>query len=140
MTRQKPITPADITPELIARIEVQQEVVSQKARKRKRADAVERASRWAKRHPQRRAVYARRRDLKARYGIAEADWAALFEAQGRKCAICETPEPCRMGWHTDHCHDTGRVRGILCRKCNVGIGHFKDSPTLLSAALDYLRR
>jgi len=38
----------------------------------------------------------------------------------------------------DHCHDTGKVRGILCRSCNVGLGHFKDSPIYLKKAIDYL--
>ena len=66
----------------------------------------------------------------------------LEAQQDYKCAICGTSEP--MGtynvWHVDHCHDTGRVRGILCFKCNMGLGKFDDSPLLLRLAIEYLLR
>lgn len=76
--------------------------------------------------------------LKLRYGITPESWMALFESQGRCCAICKTTEPgSKRGWHTDHCHDTKKVRGILCLRCNVMLGHLK--PELLSVALNYLQ-
>ncbi len=57
--------------------------------------------------------------------------------QNGKCAICRTSflfvKPC-----IDHCHSSGRVRGMLCPQCNFGIGNFKDSPKLLRAAIKYL--
>ena len=57
-----------------------------------------------------------------------------IEQQG-KCALC--PEPAT---HLDHCHDTGKIRGLLCVKCNSGLGMFKDSVETLKAAIDYLSR
>lgn len=73
------------------------------------------------------------------YGLKPGEWEEIFETQGRRCAICRTDAPMnRKGWHTDHCHVTGKVRGILCQPCNIGLGGFKDNPEGLRAAADYL--
>ncbi len=58
-----------------------------------------------------------------KYGLTPESWTALFAGQGRKCASCGSTEPgTTWGWHTDHDHQTGRVRGILCLPCNVLAG------------------
>ena len=68
----------------------------------------------------------------------------MLEKQGGVCAICGGSEPKDAGtghrrrFAVDHCHETGRVRGLLCVNCNSGIGKLKDSPDLLRRALDYL--
>lgn len=73
-----------------------------------------------------------------KYGITPLEWKQLLEAQGYKCAICKgdlreaTP-------HTDHCHETDQVRGLLCSLCNPGIGFLRHDPELLEAAARYLR-
>lgn len=61
------------------------------------------------------------------------------------CKICSTSIKFRdsgkedaSGLRVDHCHDTGKVRGLLCVTCNAGIGYLKDSPQLLRKAVDYL--
>jgi hypothetical protein len=77
--------------------------------------------------------------LRQRYGLSLSEWQALFASQGGRCAICGTDDPgCRSGWHTDHCHRTGTVRGILCNGCNVGLGGFKDNVIALQRAARYL--
>jgi hypothetical protein len=81
----------------------------------------------------------RRAKLKMRYGITYGDRNALIEAQGNKCAICKNG-PGMKGWHVDHCHTTGTVRGILCFKCNTGLGNFSDSVEFLANAIAYLKR
>lgn len=58
-------------------------------------------------------------------------------AQGGKCAICGTT---KGKWHGDHDHDTGRFRGILCQKCNMGLGMFDDEAGRLAAAIAYLEK
>ena len=64
----------------------------------------------------------------------------MLVAQGGRCAACGTREPgTKKGWHVDHCHETGAVRGILCHHCNVGIGKAKDNIETLRA-LDRLSR
>ena len=68
---------------------------------------------------------------------AEA-YAARWFKQEARCAICdEHSQPYKLA--ADHDHDTGRIRGLLCANCNRGVGLFKDSPTRLQAAQEYLR-
>lgn len=67
------------------------------------------------------------------YEVTPEEVDELLKEQGGECPICgETPEV------VDHCHTTGRVRGVLCHKCNRGLGHFADSEILLERALGYL--
>lgn len=73
------------------------------------------------------------------YGLTVDEFDSMLATQGGGCAICHTGEPGGRGtWHVDHCHDSGRVRGLLCRGCNIGLGQFKDNPLLLEAAVRYL--
>ena len=82
----------------------------------------------------------REKELKKNYGITLQDWNDMFEAQGGRCAICGTHQ-CNTGkaFAVDHCHLTGKVRGLLCANCNTGIGKLNDDPELLTKAAEYLR-
>ena len=76
---------------------------------------------------------------KHKYGITQTEWDALFTSQGNCCAICRaTTSGSKYDWHTDHCHNTGKVRGILCHQCNNGLRMFKDDAEALRAAVRYL--
>lgn len=76
--------------------------------------------------------------LKYSYGITTQEWEELFASQESKCAICGSAEPhSRNGWATDHCHSTGKVRGILCQPCNTVV-HKRATPEALRAAATYL--
>lgn len=70
------------------------------------------------------------------YGISLGQFIGMAVAQEAKCVICRGQGKLVV----DHCHTTGRVRGLLCRKCNLGIGHLKDSPEMLQRALAYLEK
>lgn len=77
--------------------------------------------------------------FKSLYGITLEERDALFVKQGSVCGICKTPEPTTSrGWHTDHDHATGVVRGVLCHHCNTLLGVARDNPQTLSNAIEYL--
>ncbi len=80
--------------------------------------------------------------LKCNYGVSGAQVDQMLVEQGGKCAICGTTTPGNSNvshFSVDHDHVTGEVRGLLCEKCNRGLGHYDDSPALLEAAARYLR-
>jgi|SRR3989442_882027 len=70
------------------------------------------------------------------YGISWQDYKAMAARQAGACAICKR-KPGRT-LHIDHCHSTGKVRGLLCNNCNSGLGSFDDQCSLLQAAAEYL--
>ena len=75
------------------------------------------------------------------YELTDDDYNTLLASQDYKCAICRTDKPGGNGgkyFHVDHDHVTGKVRGLLCHKCNTGIGHLNDDPARLIAAANYL--
>ena len=97
---------------------------------------------WFREYRQRRPDIHRAMELRKRFGIEPAQYEALLEQQRGGCAICAA-EPTAEKWgvlHVDHCHSTGLIRGLLCARCNVGLGQFNDSPDRLRAAADYLDR
>ncbi len=73
------------------------------------------------------------------YGITSEQFAAMLESQNGRCAICKTSEPSGKGnWHVDHCHSSGKVRGLLCHFCNLMLGNAKDDVDRLTAAIEYI--
>lgn len=80
--------------------------------------------------------------VRRKYGLTPEAWKSLLERQDGVCAICKRPEssPNKKNLSVDHCHTTGKIRGLLCNTCNRGIGLLKDSTALLSAAIEYLKR
>lgn len=77
--------------------------------------------------------------IKKQFNITSEDFNNLLKQQNHQCAICKNNNP-EQHFDIDHCHKTGKVRGLLCRSCNMGLGYFKDSPSLLNKAADYLYR
>src|SRR6266567_8999063 len=76
--------------------------------------------------------------LKRRYGMTTGDYDALLARQGGVCAICKKKSKRRLV--VDHCHLLNKVRGLLCHKCNLGLGMFDDDTDRLRAAIAYLER
>jgi len=79
-------------------------------------------------------------ERKRLYGISQDDFDKMKLDQNHKCAICEEDLDNAKNTCVDHSHTTKKVRGILCAKCNFGLGHFKDSIQLLQSAQNYLKK
>lgn len=75
--------------------------------------------------------------IKYRYDISKDELLMMIKNQNNKCKICNT-EFTNNKPNIDHCHNTGKVRGLLCSKCNNGIGQFNDDIELLKEAINYL--
>ncbi len=86
---------------------------------------------WFRRNPNKRLMY-----LAKTYGLTLDQYNSLITIQDNKCAICsiEFQKP-----FVDHCHNKHDVRGLLCRRCNTGLGFFLDSEHLLENAILYLK-
>jgi hypothetical protein len=90
---------------------------------------------------------AKWRLLRDKYGLSESAYIALLEVQQNRCKICGislipiAPYGKRSGSTAcvDHDHATGRVRGLLCGPCNMGLGHFGDDIVRLGRAIIYLQ-
>lgn len=98
----------------------------------------ERRREWAKANPEDRDVRRARQ-----YGITLEKYKAMFARQKGRCWICEKPFPSnrgRSGPTIDHCHQTGRVRRLLCLRCNTAIGMLREDPRIIESALRYVRQ
>lgn len=76
---------------------------------------------------------------KEKYGITIDEYNFLLEKQRGVCSLCSLPERFRnRRLAVDHCHTTGRVRGLLCQDCNTALGKFKENIEVLGKAIKYL--
>lgn len=93
-----------------------------------------------KANPEREYLYRRKATLKNKFGITLEQYDSMVLLQKGLCLICK--QKCRSGkiLSIDHCHKTGKVRGLLCRDCNSGIEFFKDDIKRLENAISYLSR
>jgi len=98
-------------------------------------DRAEYAKQWRKDNPH----LAKNNGLRRDHGITFEDYKKLEDSQNGVCAICGGKQIERYEFFSvDHCHETGKIRGLLCSKCNIGLGHFEDSVEKLQSAINYL--
>jgi len=88
---------------------------------------------------------AAHKTLVKRFRITVDEYERMYNNQNGVCAICGQPEIRKQNGNTinlpvDHCHATGKIRGLLCSKCNTSLGGFKDSTDLLTKAINYLKQ
>jgi hypothetical protein len=76
--------------------------------------------------------------LRYLYGTTPEEVDQIFNRQEDSCAICRTSEPSGHGWHVDHDHASGVIRGVLCMQCNLLLGNARDSVSILLHAAAYL--
>jgi len=91
---------------------------------------------WRKANPEEMKQSQRRTRRKREYGVTREDYEIMLVNQNNECAICKNS----IGYEAsvDHDHQTGKVRGLLCGKCNSGIGLLQDNPEILRSAAKYL--
>lgn len=101
---------------------------------------------WRSKNKDKVKEYQRTTNLKKNFGLSIADYEKMAAAQNNTCAICLTPETfvhkakgqvARLA--VDHCHATGKIRKLLCAKCNKALGLFEDNPELMEHAANYIR-
>ena len=86
-----------------------------------------------------RTAYEQRRRLR-RYGLTQSEYDTMMAIQGGLCPICKTDQPGPKGWCIDHDHESGKVRAILCFRCNLSLGMMNEDPAAIRALADYLEQ
>jgi len=99
----------------------------------------ERSNNWSKKNLEARKIISRKHTLR-KYGLTLEGYDNLLKEQNECCKICGTHylQVTRQLLDVDHCHTTGKVRGLLCTDCNGGLGKFKDNIILMQEAIKYL--
>lgn len=86
-----------------------------------------------------RRTYSHEKHIWDTYGITKSEYWAIYAAQGGKCALCRRATGATKNLSVDHDHVSGRVRGLLCQKCNRDVlGHLRDDPEAFLRGIDYL--
>jgi len=102
--------------------------------------ASERAMEWYRANPGRTTENKRRFNLEKLYGLTVQQYNDMLEAQHGACAICGQTENGKFRFSVDHDHENGKVRGLLCNRCNRAIGLFGDDLSVMRRAISYLMR
>lgn len=92
------------------------------------------SKKWSAANPEKILSARLRRD----FGISLEDYQTMLAKQGGVCAVCLKPEKTKRRLAVDHDHNTGKIRGLLCRDCNTSLGKLGDSPEILRRAAAYL--
>lgn len=107
---------------------------------------LERTREWHRKKRASDPSFSMESSLKKQYGLSLDDYTKMHDAQNGLCAICGKPERAAGSNNklrrlaVDHCHTTGKIRGLLCTSCNRGVGYLGDSVENLQSAINYLSR
>ena len=127
----------------IRRVEKKDEIAEQSReyRERNRPRLIEKSKEYYAANKARMVASQRKHHLRTNYGLTPEQHDGMIAGQNGKCLICgekPTQVGSKKGLHVDHCHDTGRVRGLLCHNCNCAMGLLKEDPIRIQAMLDYI--
>jgi len=108
-----------------------------KWQKKNREKVLAYRKKYAEKHPQ----IVKNGQLKNRFGITLVEYNQFLHKQNNKCALCFIDQQnCSKAFAVDHNHITGKIRGLLCHPCNVGLGCFKENLLVLENAINYLKK
>lgn len=108
--------------------------------KKRKKEHKEQGTRWRKANPDKQYIFELRCRLK-KHGIQLEHYYKMLAAQDNKCAVCKSIDPKRKnakGFFIDHDHKTGRVRGLLCHRCNLAAGWMEDNLSIIDDLKQYL--
>ena len=96
---------------------------------------------WREANKEHNALQLTKARLKRKYNITIEEYEALLESQDHSCKVCgkHATENHQGKLYIDHCHTTGKVRGLLCMKCNSALGLLNDDPEIIGNLLEYLK-
>lgn len=86
------------------------------------------------RHKERHKWYLKER----RYGVTQEQYELMLKEQNNRCKLCDNKFKNTKETHIDHCHNSNKVRGLLCNSCNLALGQFNDDIELMENAIEYL--
>jgi hypothetical protein len=123
-------------------LSVRSKAWQKKYRKKNQAQRVVSLKAYRKAHPEATAKLHRKHYFRSKYGIELEDAERMLEDQGGVCVICSDPIILsgKGGARVDHDHQTGEIRGVLCNRCNIALGNFRDSTAILNLAISYLKK
>lgn len=102
---------------------------------------IKQTTEYNRKNKENRKKIIRKNHLIKTFGITPNDYNLILKSQNGVCLICRgLQKNTSINLAVDHCHVTGKVRGLLCDSCNNGLGRFKDNPELLIKAAEYLKR
>ena len=97
------------------------------------------SNKYRKKYPKKFKEAKRKYILKKQFGITIEDYNLMLKKQNGVCGICDK-KPIKKRLAVDHCHNTGKIRGLLCDSCNRGIGQLGDTIEMLKKAVIYLNK
>lgn len=110
----------------------------------------QRVKQWRKENPEKRKLqsqkeskkdYCHNKHLQNTYGITFSEYMEMFNEQMGKCLICKRHQiDFKKRLFVDHCHTTGKIRGLLCQQCNMCLGGARDKIEVLLSAIKYLEQ
>jgi hypothetical protein len=106
---------------------------------KQKQDRREASRRWRERNPETAKQRGRNNDYLRKYNISLEQYDEMLKAQQGVCAICATSCDTGMNLAVDHCHDTNKIRGLLCKNCNTAIGLFKEDVENMNKAINYIK-
>lgn len=94
---------------------------------------------WQKQYRENNPEKVKNSRIQRAFGLSLSAFNKMLAEQNGVCKICDKPEKEGRALAIDHCHTTKKIRGLLCKECNLGLGKFKDEMTIVEKALNYLK-
>lgn len=127
--------------------EEERKAAERERNKRAREENPERYKAYIAKFHEKNPLWRKDSHLQRKYGLTLEAFNSILTLQGNCCCVCNSLSPGRRSssgkdgdWVVDHCHASGKIRGIICHPCNAALGMVRDNPTTLRALAEYLEK